>query len=64
MDKLFIEGKEIKPIETELSWFNHDLYKEVTLTFNDESFNVMVLKSDIERLKEQFKRNKDENKSE
>lgn len=59
IDKLIINGQEIEPIDEkdlEMTWFNHNAYKEVTLTFGNESFNVMVLKTDIDRLVKQFKK--------
>lgn len=57
-EKLIINGQEIEPMDEkdlEMTWFNHNAYKEVTLTFGNESFNIMVLKTDINRLEELMK---------
>ena len=57
-DTLIINGQEIMPFDEsaiEVTYFNHSNYTVATLTLNKENFNIMVLKSDIERLKRCFK---------
>ena len=60
IDKLIINGREIKPFDEEdvnISWINPYAYTEVSIKFGNESFNILVLKDDIERLKGVFNAN-------
>ena len=57
-DTLIINGQEIQIYNEEdlqMDWINGDLYINATITYNgNESFGILVLKSDIERLREIF----------
>ena len=58
-DKLIIDGQEIEPFDEKLSisWINSNAYTSASIKFNNESFNILVLKDDVERLKGVFNAN-------
>ena len=56
-DTLIIDGKEIQSFTTDLecSWINYNAFMGATMELNGQEFNILILKTDFERLKEAFK---------
>lgn len=58
-DTLIIDGKEVQSFTTDLecSWINYDAYMGATMEINGQEFDILILKTDFERLKGAFNAN-------